>query len=102
MTEMHHGSAMVFCANDHVEIAVARDRQEGINCSCPNYIDTYEHLHAPPSFIGTPIARSSGGYARTYNRTLLTLKGAAMKIAKNTVVTVNYKLSDAQGNLIEE
>jgi len=25
-----------------------------------------------------------------------------MKIAKNTVVTVNYKLSDAQGNLIEE
>jgi FKBP-type peptidyl-prolyl cis-trans isomerase SlyD len=26
----------------------------------------------------------------------------AMKIAKNTVVTVHYKLSDAQGNLIEE
>lgn len=25
-----------------------------------------------------------------------------MKIAKNTVVSVNYKLSDAQGNLIEE
>ncbi len=25
-----------------------------------------------------------------------------MKIAKNTVVTLNYKLSDAQGNLIEE
>ena len=25
-----------------------------------------------------------------------------MKIAKNTVVTVNYKLSDAQNNLIEE
>ena len=25
-----------------------------------------------------------------------------MKIARNTVVTVNYKLSDAQGNLIEE
>src|SRR5687768_5773020 len=25
-----------------------------------------------------------------------------MKIEKNTVVTVNYKLSDAQGNLIEE
>ncbi|HZW12441.1 MAG TPA: peptidylprolyl isomerase [Noviherbaspirillum sp.] len=25
-----------------------------------------------------------------------------MKIAKNTVVTVHYKLSDAQGNLIEE
>ncbi|QRX82539.1 peptidylprolyl isomerase [Glaciimonas sp. PAMC28666] len=25
-----------------------------------------------------------------------------MKIAKNTVVTVDYKLSDAQGNLIEE
>lgn len=25
-----------------------------------------------------------------------------MKIAKNTVVTVNYKLSDAQGDLIEE
>lgn len=25
-----------------------------------------------------------------------------MNIAKNTVVTVNYKLSDAQGNLIEE
>ena len=25
-----------------------------------------------------------------------------MKIAKNTVVTVRYKLSDAQGNLIEE
>jgi FKBP-type peptidyl-prolyl cis-trans isomerase SlyD len=30
------------------------------------------------------------------------LKGKAMKIAKNTVVTVHYKLSDAQGNLIEE
>ena len=25
-----------------------------------------------------------------------------MKIAKNTVVSVNYKLSDAQNNLIEE
>ena len=25
-----------------------------------------------------------------------------MKIAKNTVVTVEYKLSDAQGDLIEE
>ena len=25
-----------------------------------------------------------------------------MKIAKNTVVTVNYKLSDAQNNLIED
>ena len=25
-----------------------------------------------------------------------------MKIAKNTVVTVDYKLSDAQGDLIEE
>src|SRR5689334_14586018 len=32
----------------------------------------------------------------------LTTKGNAMKIAKNTVVTVNYKLSDAQNNLIEE
>jgi FKBP-type peptidyl-prolyl cis-trans isomerase SlyD len=30
------------------------------------------------------------------------MKGSAMKIAKNTVVTVHYKLSDAQGNLIEE
>jgi FKBP-type peptidyl-prolyl cis-trans isomerase SlyD len=30
------------------------------------------------------------------------MKGIAMKIAKNTVVTVRYKLSDAQGNLIEE
>jgi FKBP-type peptidyl-prolyl cis-trans isomerase SlyD len=30
------------------------------------------------------------------------MKGSAMKIAKNTVVTVNYKLSDAQNNLIEE
>src|SRR4051794_22387283 len=30
------------------------------------------------------------------------MKGMIMKIAKNTVVTVNYKLSDAQGNLIEE
>jgi FKBP-type peptidyl-prolyl cis-trans isomerase SlyD len=30
------------------------------------------------------------------------LKGRVMKIAKNTVVTVHYKLSDAQGNLIEE
>jgi len=29
-------------------------------------------------------------------------KGAYMKIAKNTVVSVNYKLSDAQGVLIEE
>src|SRR5687768_6880696 len=31
-----------------------------------------------------------------------TLKGCKMKIAKNTVVTVNYKLSDAQNNLIED
>jgi FKBP-type peptidyl-prolyl cis-trans isomerase SlyD len=30
------------------------------------------------------------------------MKGNTMKIAKNTVVTVDYKLSDAQGNLIEE
>jgi FKBP-type peptidyl-prolyl cis-trans isomerase SlyD len=30
------------------------------------------------------------------------MKGRVMKIAKNTVVTVHYKLSDAQGNLIEE
>src|SRR5450759_1881644 len=30
------------------------------------------------------------------------MKGNTMKIAKNTVVTVHYKLSDAQGNLIEE
>jgi FKBP-type peptidyl-prolyl cis-trans isomerase SlyD len=30
------------------------------------------------------------------------VKGKTMKIAKNTVVTLNYKLSDAQGNLIEE
>jgi FKBP-type peptidyl-prolyl cis-trans isomerase SlyD len=30
------------------------------------------------------------------------MKGMIMKIAKNTVVTVRYKLSDAQGNLIEE
>jgi FKBP-type peptidyl-prolyl cis-trans isomerase SlyD len=30
------------------------------------------------------------------------MKGMIMKIAKNTVVTVHYKLSDAQGNLIEE
>jgi FKBP-type peptidyl-prolyl cis-trans isomerase SlyD len=30
------------------------------------------------------------------------MKGLTMKIAKNTVVTVRYKLSDAQGNLIEE
>jgi FKBP-type peptidyl-prolyl cis-trans isomerase SlyD len=30
------------------------------------------------------------------------MKGKIMKIAKNTVVTVHYKLSDAQGNLIEE
>jgi FKBP-type peptidyl-prolyl cis-trans isomerase SlyD len=30
------------------------------------------------------------------------MKGSAMKIAKNTVVTVNYKLSDAQNNLIED
>jgi FKBP-type peptidyl-prolyl cis-trans isomerase SlyD len=29
-------------------------------------------------------------------------KGITMKIAKNSVVTLNYKLSDAQGNLIEE
>lgn len=28
--------------------------------------------------------------------------GAEVKIAKNTVVSVQYKLSDAQGNLIEE
>ncbi|MBB3244876.1 FKBP-type peptidyl-prolyl cis-trans isomerase SlyD [Herbaspirillum sp. Sphag64] len=31
-----------------------------------------------------------------------TREGAYMKIAKNTVVSVNYKLSDAQGVLIEE
>jgi FKBP-type peptidyl-prolyl cis-trans isomerase SlyD len=30
------------------------------------------------------------------------MKGIIMKIAKNTVVTVHYKLSDAQDNLIEE
>ncbi len=30
------------------------------------------------------------------------MKGCKMKIAKNTVVTVHYKLSDAQGNLIED
>src|SRR3569833_3771993 len=30
------------------------------------------------------------------------MKGVIMKIAKNTVVTVHYKLSDAQGTLIEE
>src|SRR4051812_14899332 len=30
------------------------------------------------------------------------MKGNSMKIAKNTVVTVDYKLSDAQGSLIEE
>jgi FKBP-type peptidyl-prolyl cis-trans isomerase SlyD len=30
------------------------------------------------------------------------LKQSTMKIAKNTVVTVNYKLSDAQNNLIED
>jgi FKBP-type peptidyl-prolyl cis-trans isomerase SlyD len=30
------------------------------------------------------------------------MKGFLMKIAKNTVVTVKYSLSDAQGNLIED
>jgi FKBP-type peptidyl-prolyl cis-trans isomerase SlyD len=30
------------------------------------------------------------------------MKGINMKIAKNTVVTVKYSLSDTQGNLIEE
>jgi FKBP-type peptidyl-prolyl cis-trans isomerase SlyD len=30
------------------------------------------------------------------------MKGTVMKIATNTVVTLQYKLSDAQGNLIEE
>jgi FKBP-type peptidyl-prolyl cis-trans isomerase SlyD len=30
------------------------------------------------------------------------MKGIPMKIAKNTVVTVQYKLSDAQNNLIED
>jgi FKBP-type peptidyl-prolyl cis-trans isomerase SlyD len=30
------------------------------------------------------------------------MKGSNMKIAKNTVVTVQYKLSDAQGALIED
>jgi FKBP-type peptidyl-prolyl cis-trans isomerase SlyD len=30
------------------------------------------------------------------------MKGSTMKIAKDTVVTVNYKLSDAQNNLIED
>jgi FKBP-type peptidyl-prolyl cis-trans isomerase SlyD len=37
-----------------------------------------------------------------YNSTDIDLKGSAMKIAKNTVVTLHYTLSDAQGNLIEE
>jgi FKBP-type peptidyl-prolyl cis-trans isomerase SlyD len=37
-----------------------------------------------------------------YNPVKHLLKGFFMKIAKNTVVTVHYKLSDAQGNLIEE
>src|SRR4051794_25041539 len=32
----------------------------------------------------------------------MSMKGMIMRIAKNTVVTVNYILSDAQGNLIEE
>jgi FKBP-type peptidyl-prolyl cis-trans isomerase SlyD len=37
-----------------------------------------------------------------YNLSKHLSKGFTMKIAKNTVVTVHYKLSDAQGNLIEE
>jgi FKBP-type peptidyl-prolyl cis-trans isomerase SlyD len=41
------------------------------------------------------------GHRRGYNPRNY-LKGNPMKIAKNTVVTVHYKLSDAQGNLIEE
>jgi FKBP-type peptidyl-prolyl cis-trans isomerase SlyD len=35
-------------------------------------------------------------------RLLKQRKESTMKIAKNTVVTVNYKLSDAQNNLIED
>jgi len=37
-----------------------------------------------------------------YNLLEYQMKGIIMKIAKNTVVTVHYKLSDAQDNLIEE
>jgi FKBP-type peptidyl-prolyl cis-trans isomerase SlyD len=33
---------------------------------------------------------------------LISEKGITMKITKNTVVTVHYELSDAQGNLIED
>ena len=40
--------------------------------------------------------------AKAYNLPKFHLKGSTMNIAKNTVVTVHYKLSDAQGNLIEE
>lgn len=49
-----------------------------------------------------PIAEKPRARAAGYNRVNIFLKGLAMKIAKNTVVTVHYKLSDAQGNLIEE
>jgi FKBP-type peptidyl-prolyl cis-trans isomerase SlyD len=48
------------------------------------------------SLLAKPIGLP-GGYNRSTQK-----KGISMKIAKNTVVTVHYKLSDAQGNLIEE
>jgi FKBP-type peptidyl-prolyl cis-trans isomerase SlyD len=44
----------------------------------------------------------SAGALRGYNAFESEMKGIVMKIAKNTVVTLHYKLSDAQGNLIEE
>lgn len=52
------------------------------------------------SCVEITLVRNSG---RAYNLfAYLMMKGITMKIAKNTVVTVHYKLSDAQGNLIEE
>lgn len=42
------------------------------------------------------------GSRYNFSRSLETLSGEEMKIGKNTVVTVHYKLSDAQNNLLED
>ena len=42
------------------------------------------------------------GSRYNFSRSLEILSGEEMKIGKNTVVTVHYKLSDAQNNLLED
>lgn len=60
------------------------------------------HVFSFMHYIGTPIAHKPAVRVAGYNRHQRQMKGITMKIAKNTVVTLRYKLSDAQGNLIEE